>query len=53
MTEILREHVTDSPVIVLPGEAYGDPAPFTPKVLKVEYKMNGKAGEVSFVSTRN
>ncbi len=26
----------------------GDPAPGTPKILKVQYTINGKAGDASF-----
>ena len=52
VTEILRRHVGDFPVIVLPGANYntgfgGDPAPGVPKELKIQYRINGKPGEVS------
>ena len=52
VTEILRRHVGDFPVIVLPGTSYnaglgGDPAPGVPKELKIQYRINGKPGEVS------
>ena len=52
VTEILRRHVGDFPVIVLPGTSYnaglgGDPAPRVPKELKIQYRINGKPGEVS------
>jgi hypothetical protein len=53
VTAILRQHVRDFPVIVLPESGYndafgGDPAPGTTKELKIQYRLNGKAGEVSF-----
>ncbi|MFH1269284.1 MAG: PBS lyase, partial [Planctomycetota bacterium] len=52
VTEILRRHVGDFPVIVLPGTSYnagfgGDPAPGVHKELKIQYRINGKPGEVS------
>jgi len=52
VTEILRRHVGDFPVIVLPSANYnaglgGDPAPGIPKVLNIQYRINGKPGEVS------
>jgi HEAT repeat protein len=53
VTTILRKHVHDFPIIVLPSPSYngtfgGDPAPGKVKQLKVQYRMDGKAGEVSF-----
>jgi HEAT repeat protein len=53
VTTILRKHVHDFPVIVLPSPSYnatfgGDPAPGMVKQLKVVYRMAGKPGEVSF-----
>ena len=53
VTEILRKHVRDFPLIVLPSSSYnaafgGDPAPGVVKQLKIQYRMNGKAGEASF-----
>lgn len=53
VTTILRKHVHDFPVIILPSPSYnatfgGDPAPGVVKQLKVQYRMGGKAGEVSF-----
>jgi hypothetical protein len=41
------------PLITLPSPTYsasfgGDPAPGTAKQLKVQYRINGKAGEASF-----
>jgi hypothetical protein len=52
VTEILRRHVGDFPVIVLPSTSYnaalgGDPAPGIQKELKIQYRINGKPGEVS------
>ena len=52
VTEILRRHVRDFPVIVLPGTSYnaglgGDPAPGVHKELKIRYRIDGKPGEVS------
>ena len=53
VTTMLRKHVRDWPLIVLPSSSYngvfgGDPAPGIVKQLKVQYRMNGKAGEASF-----
>ena len=53
VTTILRKHVHDFPVIVLPSPSYsaafgGDPAPGVVKQLKVQYRMAGKLGEASF-----
>ena len=53
VTSILRKHLRDFPLIVLPSARYnaafgGDPLPRVPKVLKVQYRMNGKLGQVSF-----
>jgi len=53
VTTILRKHVHDFPVIVLPSPSYnstfgGDPAPGVVKQLKVQYRMDGKLGEASF-----
>lgn len=53
VTEILRSHVGDFPVIVLPSTSYnsgfgGDPAPGVRKELSIQYRINGKPGEVSF-----
>jgi len=52
VTAMLRRHVRDFPLIVLPSPKYntafgGDPAPGTVKQLKIEYKIDGKPGEVS------
>ena len=53
VTETLRRHVRNFPLIVLPSSSYnsslgGDPLPGIPKQLKVRYRINGKAGEMSF-----
>jgi HEAT repeat protein len=53
VTEVLREHTADSRFISLPSTNYntcfeGDPAPNVVKQLKVQYRINGKAGEATF-----
>ncbi|MBN2475428.1 MAG: HEAT repeat domain-containing protein [Pirellulales bacterium] len=53
VTETLQRHASDFPLIVLPSANYnssfgGDPVPNTVKQLKVQYRINGKAGEASF-----
>jgi HEAT repeat protein len=53
VTETLKQHAGDMPLISLPSPSYsasfgGDPAPGTVKQLKVQYRINGKAGEASF-----
>jgi HEAT repeat protein len=53
VTETLRKHVRDFPLIVLPSSSYnssfgGDPVPGVVKQLKIEYRMDGKPGEASF-----
>jgi hypothetical protein len=53
VTDALKQHVRDVPLITLPSPNYsasfgGDPVPGTPKQLKVQYRINGKPGEVSF-----
>ena len=53
VTTILRKHVYDFPVILLPSPKYnsvfgGDPAQGQVKQLKVQYRMNDKAGEAVF-----
>ena len=52
VTTILRKHVRNFPVVILPSPSYnatfgGDPAPGVVKQLKVQYRMAGKPGEVS------
>jgi hypothetical protein len=53
VTEALQRQVRDVPLITLPSPSYsasfgGDPVPGTVKQLKVQYRINGKAGEASF-----
>lgn len=53
VTEMLRKHAADLPLISLPSDNYnasfgGDPLPGTPKQLKVQYRINGQAGEALF-----
>jgi hypothetical protein len=53
VTEALRRHVRDFPLIVLSSSSYnsslgGDPVPGVVKQLKVQYRINGKAGEATF-----
>ena len=51
VTEMLRKHARDFPLIVLPTSEYnkafgGDPAPGAVKTLKIDYRRDGKAGHV-------
>lgn len=53
VTQTLQKCVDTIPLILLPAANYndsfgGDPAPGTPKILKVQYQVNGKAGDVTF-----
>jgi hypothetical protein len=53
VTEALQRQVRNWPLITLPSSSYndsfgGDPAPGTTKQLKVQYRINGKAGDASF-----
>ncbi|HEV3025886.1 MAG TPA: HEAT repeat domain-containing protein [Pirellulales bacterium] len=53
VTEALKKQASDVPMITLASANYneafgGDPVPGTVKQLKVQYKINGKAGEASF-----
>ncbi|MCL4204779.1 MAG: HEAT repeat domain-containing protein [Pirellulaceae bacterium] len=53
VTTILRKHVHDFPVIILPSPSYnaafgGDPSPGIRKELKIQYRMADKPGEISF-----
>jgi len=53
VTEILRRHAGDFPLIVLPSTSFntafgGDPAAGIVKQLRVQYRMDGKAGEAVF-----
>ncbi|MGD9720164.1 MAG: HEAT repeat domain-containing protein [Pirellulales bacterium] len=53
VTAALQQLVGNLPLIALPSPSYsasfgGDPVPGTVKQLKVQYRINGKAGEASF-----
>ena len=53
VTQALQQQVRGLPLITLSAASFnksfgGDPAPNMPKELKVQYRMNGKAGDVSF-----
>ncbi len=53
VTEVVKKHAAGLPLITLPGDTYngafgGDPAPGVAKQLKVQYKLNDKAGEATF-----
>jgi hypothetical protein len=53
VTEALQKQAADLQLIVLPSSGYnatfgGDPSPGSTKQLKVQYRINGKAGEASF-----
>ena len=53
VTQVLRQHVIDVPIIILPSPNYnaslgGDPVPGTPKMLKIEYRIDGRAGSHTF-----
>lgn len=53
VTAIVKKQASDQPLITLSAETYnasfgGDPAPSTVKQLKIQYKINGKAGEATF-----
>lgn len=52
VTQTLRQHAGNYRIIFLPSASYnesfgGDPAPGTPKQLKIEYRVDGKEGQVS------
>jgi hypothetical protein len=52
VTTILRKHVHNFPVVILPSPNYnatfgGDPAPGVVKQLKIQYRLDDKPGEVS------
>ena len=54
---MLKRCVTDQPVLVLPSPTYndsfgGDPAPNTPKQLRVQYKIDGQPAETAFAENR-
>ena len=51
VTAILKKQVSDFPLIGLPANGYnasfgGDPAPRVPKTLKIQYRIDGKEGQV-------
>jgi hypothetical protein len=53
VTALLRRSVHGLPLLILKGSSYneafgGDPAPGVPKELKIEYRLNGKAGKATF-----
>ncbi|NIL98691.1 MAG: hypothetical protein GTO53_12280 [Planctomycetales bacterium] len=53
VTNLLKDRTGVLPVIALSSKNYneafgGDPAPGIPKVLKIEYRIGGKAGQASF-----
>jgi len=53
VTDVIKKQAGDLPLITLASPSYnanfgGDPAPNTVKQLKIQYKINGKAGEASF-----
>jgi hypothetical protein len=53
VTAIVRKHAGDLPLITLGSGGYnnnfgGDPLPGVVKRLKIQYRINGKAGEASF-----
>ena len=53
VTEVLQKQAGDLPLITLASASYnanfgGDPVPGSVKQLKVQYRINGKAGEASF-----
>jgi HEAT repeat protein len=52
VTKRLREYAKDHRIIFLPETSYntsfgGDPAPGTPKQLKINYRIDGKEGEIT------
>lgn len=52
VTTILRKHVRNFPVVILPSPSYnatfgGDPAPGVVKQLRIQYRMAGKPSEVT------
>lgn len=52
VTDVLRQHVKDLPLVILPNPSYnrsfgGDPTPGVEKKLKIEYTIDGKQGQVS------
>jgi len=52
VTDVLRKYAKDYRIIFLPSSRYnesfgGDPAEGTPKQLKIQYRVDGKDGEVT------
>ncbi len=52
VTEIIQKSTGDLPLITLPADTYnaafgGDPAPGVQKKLRIQYRFNGKEGEVN------
>jgi HEAT repeat protein len=53
VTRLLQKQAGDLQLVSLPSPSYstafgGDPAPGTPKQLKIQYRINGKADDASF-----
>ena len=53
VTDVIQKQASDLPLITLASSSYnasfgGDPAQGSVKKLKIQYKINGKAGEASF-----
>jgi hypothetical protein len=53
VTEVLRKHASDSPLVALPNGNYngsfgGDPSPGTVKQLRIQYRLDGKEGTANF-----
>jgi hypothetical protein len=53
VTAILKKQAGELPLVTLPASSYnasfgGDPAPGTPKKLRVQYRINGKEAEATF-----
>jgi HEAT repeat protein len=53
VTEVLRKHASDSPLVALPNGNYngafgGDPSPGTAKQLRIQYRLDGKEGTANF-----
>ena len=57
VTDLLRKHVSDLPLIVLAAVNYndsfgGDPAPGSTKQLQIEYSIDEKLGKVSLAENK-
>ena len=51
VTSVVQKYAGNLPLVSLPSNynaAFGNPAPGSTKQLKVQYRMNGKAGEATF-----